>query len=84
MVAALSAKLRICAPSTSGLPGELIVQYQLLKMGIDSARMTTDAGVDLVVYAPWGPIGKHTAGKDQHGPQARGWTRPAIAGLVLP
>jgi hypothetical protein len=30
----------------------LLVQYQLLKMGIDSARMTTDAGVDLVVYAP--------------------------------
>jgi hypothetical protein len=28
------------------------VQYQLLKMGIDSARMTTDAGIDLVVYAP--------------------------------
>lgn len=28
------------------------MQYQLLKMGIDSARMTTDAGVDLVVYAP--------------------------------
>jgi hypothetical protein len=35
-----------------GAAGELLVQYQLLKMGIDSARMTTDAGVDLVVYAP--------------------------------
>ena len=33
-------------------PCGLLVQYQLLKMGIDSARMTTDAGVDLVVYAP--------------------------------
>jgi hypothetical protein len=35
-----------------GAAGELLVQYQLLKIGIDSARMTTDAGVDLVVYAP--------------------------------
>jgi hypothetical protein len=35
-----------------GAAGELLVQYQLLKIGVDSARMTTDAGVDLVVYAP--------------------------------
>ena len=34
-----------------GGAGELLVQYQLLKLGIDSARLTTDAGVDLVVYA---------------------------------
>jgi hypothetical protein len=35
-----------------GAAGELLVQYQLLKMGIDSSRMTIDAGIDLVVYAP--------------------------------
>ncbi|PZE92905.1 hypothetical protein [Curtobacterium sp. MCBD17_008] len=35
-----------------GAGGELLVQYQLLKLGIDSARLTTDAGIDLVVYAP--------------------------------
>jgi hypothetical protein len=35
-----------------GAAGELLVQYRLLKMGIESAWMTTDAGVDLVVYAP--------------------------------
>lgn len=35
-----------------GAAGELLVQYQLLKLGIDSARLTTDAGIDLVVYAP--------------------------------
>ncbi len=35
-----------------GAAGELLVQYQLLKLGVDSARMTTDAGIDLVVYAP--------------------------------
>jgi hypothetical protein len=28
------------------------VQYRLLKLGTDSARLTTDAGIDLVVYAP--------------------------------
>ena len=28
------------------------MQYRLLKSGIDSARLTTDAGIDLVVYAP--------------------------------
>jgi hypothetical protein len=35
-----------------GATGELLVQYRLLKVGIDSARLTTDAGIDLVVYAP--------------------------------
>lgn len=28
------------------------MQYQLLELGIDSARLTTDSGIDLVVYAP--------------------------------
>ena len=31
-----------------GRAGELLVQYMLLKRGIDSAPMTTDRGVDLV------------------------------------
>ena len=35
-----------------GAAGELLLQYRLLKLGIDSARLTTDAGIDLVVYAP--------------------------------
>lgn len=35
-----------------GAAGELLVQYQLVRLGIDSARMTTDSGIDLVVYAP--------------------------------
>jgi hypothetical protein len=35
-----------------GASGVLLVQYRLLKLGIDSAPMTTDAGIDLVVYAP--------------------------------
>lgn len=35
-----------------GAAGELLVQYKLLKLNIDSARLTTDAGIDLVVYSP--------------------------------
>lgn len=35
-----------------GAAGELLVQYQLLKLGIDSARLTTDSGIDLVMYVP--------------------------------
>ena len=35
-----------------GRCGELFVQYQLLLRGIESAPMSTDAGVDLVAYAP--------------------------------
>jgi hypothetical protein len=35
-----------------GRSGELLVQFRLLALGIDSAPMTTDAGIDLVAYAP--------------------------------
>jgi hypothetical protein len=35
-----------------GASGVLLIQYRLLKRGIDSAPMTTDDGIDLVVYAP--------------------------------
>jgi len=35
-----------------GAAGELLVQYKLLKHGIDSARLTTDSGIDLVAYSP--------------------------------
>lgn len=34
-----------------GASGVLLIQYQLLKRGINSAPMTTDDGIDLVVYA---------------------------------
>lgn len=33
-----------------GRCGELLVQYQLLRLGIESAPMTTDAAVDLVAF----------------------------------
>lgn len=35
-----------------GRCGELLVQYLLLRQGIESAPMSTDSGVDLVAYAP--------------------------------
>lgn len=33
-----------------GRCGELLVQYRLLKLGIESAPLTTDPGVDLVAF----------------------------------
>ena len=35
-----------------GRAGELLIQVRLLLLGIDSAAMSTDAGIDLVAYAP--------------------------------
>lgn len=34
-----------------GKCGELIVQYRLLSNGIESAPLTTDAGIDLVAFS---------------------------------
>jgi hypothetical protein len=35
-----------------GKCGEMLVQYRLLLLGIESAPMSTDTGIDLVVYSP--------------------------------
>ena len=35
-----------------GRAGELLVQLRLLALGIESAPLTTDTGVDLVAYSP--------------------------------
>jgi hypothetical protein len=35
-----------------GKSGELLIQYRVLKHGIESAPMTTNSGIDLVAYAP--------------------------------
>ena len=35
-----------------GRCGEILVQYRLLKFGINSAPMTTDTGIDLVAFVP--------------------------------
>jgi len=39
-----------------GRAGELLVQYKLLKYGIDSSALTTDSGIDLVAYSPKGKV----------------------------
>jgi hypothetical protein len=45
-------KAAILRTAQIGRCGELLVQYKLLKHGIESAPMTTDAGVDIVAYSP--------------------------------
>lgn len=35
-----------------GKAGELLVQYKLLRKGIESSQLTTDSGIDLVAYSP--------------------------------
>jgi hypothetical protein len=45
-------KMRKLTTAQIGRSGELLVQYRLLKHGIESAPMTTDSGIDLVAYAP--------------------------------
>src|SRR5687767_2684480 len=40
------------ATAQIGKCGELLVQYRLLLLGIESAPMSTDTGVDLVAYSP--------------------------------
>jgi hypothetical protein len=40
------------ATAQIGKCGELLVQLELLRRGIESAPMSTDSGVDLVVYSP--------------------------------
>ena len=42
--------LRKLTSQQTGKCGELLVQYQLLKHGVESAPMTTDYGVDLVAF----------------------------------
>ncbi|OAI04210.1 hypothetical protein [Methylomonas methanica] len=37
-----------------GKLGELFIQYRLLQYGIESAHLTTDAGIDLVAYSSQG------------------------------
>lgn len=52
--------IRACSPTVKrmsmntqqiGLAGELLIQYQLLKFGIESAPLTTDSGIDLVAFS---------------------------------
>lgn len=67
-----------------GAAGELFVQYKLIKRGIDSARLTTDSGIDLVMYIP-GTIEAHTIQvKSIIRPFADGGTGPLVTGWMFP
>ena len=52
----LGAKEGVAAVALStaqiGKCGELLVQYRLLLLGVESAPMSTDTGIDLVAYSP--------------------------------
>lgn len=67
-----------------GAAGELLVQYRLLKLGIDSVRMTTDAGIDLVVYAPGDRSATTVQVKTNLAPKPVGGRGPMSRGLYFP
>jgi hypothetical protein len=67
-----------------GAAGELLVQYQLLKLGVDSARLTTDAGVDLVVYAPGDRSASTVQVKANFGPKPSGGRGPLSRSWYFP
>lgn len=67
-----------------GAAGELLVQYRLLKYGIDSARLTTDSGVDLVVYSPADARAHTVQVKTQRAPRPSGGHGPLSTGWFFP
>src|ERR1035437_8687342 len=67
-----------------GAAGELVVPYQLVKLGIDSARLTTDAGVDLVFYAPGDQSARTVQVKANLGPKPSGGRGPLSRSWYFP
>lgn len=66
-----------------GAAGEVLVTYKLLKHEIDSARMTTDAGVDLVMYVPGVNLAATIQVKAMWEPVPAGGTGPLSLGWVF-
>lgn len=67
-----------------GAAGELLVQYRLVKLGIDSARLTTDSGVDLVAYAPGSASASTIQVKTQAVPSPSGGKGALSVGFFFP
>lgn len=67
-----------------GAAGEMLVQYRLLKLGIDSARMTTDSGIDLVVYSPLRAEAVTVQVKTQTAPSPSGGKGALSVGFYFP
>lgn len=67
-----------------GAAGELLVQYRLVKLGIDTARLTTDSGVDLVAYAPGSASAVTIQVKTQTAPSPSGGKGAMSIGFFFP
>lgn len=67
-----------------GAAGELLVQYRLVKVGIDSARLTTDSGVDLVAYSPGATSAVTIQVKTQATPTPSGGKGALSVGFFFP
>jgi hypothetical protein len=67
-----------------GAAGEILVQYQLLKLEIDSARLTTDSGVDLVVYSPTDNRATTVQVRTMRSPSPAGGTGKLSIGVNFP
>jgi len=67
-----------------GAAGELLVQYRLVKLGIDTARLTTDSGVDLVAYAPGSASAVTIQVKTQTAPSPAGGKGALSVGVFFP
>ena len=65
------------ATQQTGRCGELLVQYMLLKNGVESAPLTTDTGVDLVAYPDIGkkPVTIQVKTSNHLGPADDKWLR---------
>lgn len=63
-----------------GAAGELLVQYHLLKFGIESARLTTAEEIDLAIFLPRGPHRRRQSDKTIATIQVRTTTKPTPAG----
>lgn len=67
-----------------GSAGQLLVQYKLLKYGIDSARLTVDAGIDLVMYLPGSSTAATVQVKTKQKPVPSGGTGKLSLGWFFP
>lgn len=67
-----------------GAAGELLVQYRLVKLGIDTARLTTDSGVDLVAYTPGSANAVTIQVKTQTAPSPAGGKGALSVGVFFP
>lgn len=60
------------------------MQYRLVKLGIDSARLTTDSGVDLAAYAPASASASTIQVKTQAVPSPSGGKGALSVGFFFP